>query len=118
MAPRTKPVKSVLSIKDHGVLSSLLPLYKAAPLIGVQFIVEVLAGDEDPEYHCLLCKFKSGPSELMFHLLSAEHRLCYLVSSEWSHLILITFFMHAYFKNVHTLIYLIVGCTLSKPFLG
>jgi len=78
MAPRTKPVKSVLSIKDHGVLSSLLPLYKAAPLIGVQFIVEVLAGDEDPEYHCLLCKFKSGPSELMFHLLSAEHRLCYL----------------------------------------
>ena len=62
------------------MLTSLLPLYKAAPLVGLQFVVEVLAGSAPPTYYCFLCKAELTLKELMFHLLSAEHRLSYLVS--------------------------------------
>jgi len=78
VGPRSKSNKSALAITDAGVLTSLLPLYKAAPLVGLQFVVEVLAGSAPPTYYCFLCKAELTLKELMFHLLSAEHRLSYL----------------------------------------
>ena len=66
-------------VTDPGPISSLLKQYKAAPLIGLEYIVEIVGEKGEPDYACLLCKFECKTRELMYHLLSAHHRLFYLV---------------------------------------
>ena len=81
MAPRPAPTERLLAATDEGVLSSLLPLFQAAPLVGVEYIVEILVDNDDPIYSCLLCKFRADVKELLYHLMSAQHRMSYLVIS-------------------------------------
>ena len=85
----TDPVEekktSLLDMHETSVLSQLLEKYRAAALVGLEFAVEVWwQGERDPRHHCLLCNFQCGIMEFMFHLLSAQHRLNYMVrSSNW-----------------------------------
>ena len=73
--------KSLLSLHDECVLSNMLLNFRAAALIGVEYVLEVWwQGVRDPKYQCLLCNFRCGIREIMYHLLSAQHRLAYLVS--------------------------------------
>ena len=69
-------------------------MYKAAPLVGLEYIVEVLQQTGDPQYNCVMCKFISGPADIMYHLLSAQHRLFYLVSSFLPFIIIIIYIIY------------------------
>jgi len=72
------PSASPPAVPTRPVVSHLLSRYKVAPLLGLDYIVEVLVGRTDAEYHCLLCETISTARLLMFHLLSAQHRVGYL----------------------------------------
>jgi hypothetical protein len=69
-----------LNFTDPGVLSRLLPLYRVAPIIGVEFLLEVVNLEEEASCCCFLCHVSLDLEALMYHLLSARHRLAYLVS--------------------------------------
>merc|ERR1719481_1336932 len=53
------------------------------PLVGSQFIAEVLVGRGEPEYHCLVCD-QCGMSiqQVLPHLISVSHRLACLAKLE------------------------------------
>jgi len=66
-------------------IAPLLDKYRDAPLVGIEFIVEVApagAGIEadEPAYHCFLCDRPTDAVGLIPCIISAEHRLAYLVS--------------------------------------
>lgn len=78
--PTVRQPKSLLGIFETSVLSQLLPVYRAAALVGLEYALEVWwEGERDPRYFCLLCHFQCGILEFMYHILSAQHRLEYLV---------------------------------------
>jgi len=77
--PVIRQAKSLLGVHDTSVLSQLLPVYRAAALVGLEFALEAWwEGERDPRYFCLLCHFQCGIVEFMYHMLSAQHRLQYL----------------------------------------
>lgn len=87
MNPRVEvSTRAPLELTEPGVLAALLPLYKAAPLVGLEYVVEVHQDRGDPHHTCLLCRFESGTKDLMYHLLSAQHRLTYLVNNKFNNI--------------------------------
>jgi hypothetical protein len=71
----------LLEFTASGTLSQLLPLYRLAPIVGVEFVLEVVNMEEgEGAAVCFLCDVTSDLEGLMYHLLSARHRLAYLVN--------------------------------------
>ena len=66
-------------VPDRSLLSRLLEKYIVGPVIGLEFVVEVLVGRADPEYRCALCRIISNILDIMEHLLSADHKLAFMV---------------------------------------
>lgn len=53
-------------------------------LIGLEYLFELTRSDgREPSYFCVLCEKRGDPRTIMDHLTSFNHRLKYLVSSEW-----------------------------------
>jgi hypothetical protein len=69
-----------LEFTASGTLSQLLPLYRLAPIIGVEFLLEVVNMEGEGAAVCFLCDVTTDLEGLMYHLLSARHRLTYLVN--------------------------------------
>ena len=90
-SPKATTNSRLIELTDPGILSILLPKYKAAPLVGLEYILEVLQPRGDPAYYCAMCNFKTGPVDIMYHLISAQHRLNYLVN---------TFFIHVCYVDL------------------
>jgi hypothetical protein len=74
-------------VKDERAqVAPLLDKYRDAPLVGIEFIVEVAPSanadgeDDEPAYHCFLCDRPTDVVGLIPCIISAEHRLAYLVS--------------------------------------
>ena len=66
----------------------MLNKFQDAPLIGLEFLVEILhgpssagpsGGSTDPIYHCILCDKTFDAAGVISDVLSAEHRLAYMV---------------------------------------
>ncbi len=57
----------------------LLDAYQDSPLIGLEFVVEVRRPGLEPAYHNFLCNRQTDRIGLIPCLISAEHRLAYLV---------------------------------------
>jgi len=73
------PVKAMVDmVPERSILSRLLEKYMVGPVIGLEYVVEVLVGRADPEYKCALCRISSSIFDLMEHLISAQHRLAYM----------------------------------------
>ena len=51
-----------------------------APIIGTEFLLEVVNMDGEAAATCFLCDLTADMEGLMYHLLSARHRLTYLVN--------------------------------------
>ena len=66
-------------VPDRSLLSRLLDKFVVGPVLGLEYVVEVLVGRADPEYRCALCCISSSVHDIMPHLLSAIHRLAYMV---------------------------------------
>lgn len=67
-------------IPDKSLLIKLLErLSDPVTVVGLQFIVEVLIGRGEPEFHCLLCNCSGMSIQAVFsHILSVGHRLAVL----------------------------------------
>jgi hypothetical protein len=71
----------VLEWSEPGLVSGLLPQYRVAPLVGTEFLLEVVNLEAEPAVSCFLCHFTCDLEGLMYHLLSARHRLAFLVNN-------------------------------------
>ena len=50
------PVRATIDlVPERSLLSRLLEKYTVGPLVGLEYVVEVLVGRSDPEYKCALC---------------------------------------------------------------
>jgi hypothetical protein len=67
-------------IPAEPVLQRMLAKYKDAPVIGLEFVAEVLRENREPIYHCFLCNANLESTNVISDVISAEHRLKYLVS--------------------------------------
>jgi len=73
------PLSSTVDlVPDRSLLSRLLEKYMVGPVIGLEYVVEILVGRADPEYRCTLCRIISNIMDLMEHLLSADHKLAFM----------------------------------------
>lgn len=69
-------------IPNEPVIFQLFDKFREAPLIGLEFIVEIIHGPNvDPTYECLLCMTCLDPNGVISDVVSAKHRLKYLVSA-------------------------------------
>ncbi|XP_014254047.1 uncharacterized protein LOC106669237 isoform X2 [Cimex lectularius] len=61
-------------------IQKTLDSFKAAPLIGLEYIVELVSstGEGEPRYACLLCEKRGDPRSVMLHLTSQNHYLKYI----------------------------------------
>jgi len=77
------PVQTAASlVPERGLLSRLLSLHQGAPLLGVDFVAEVLIGRSEPDYHCLLCSTAVTVREVVVHLSTASHQLAFLAQAK------------------------------------
>lgn len=65
-------------VPSTALITNLLAKFREAPLIGLEYIVEILNQDQDPIYKCLLCSSKHDVKGIVGDLVSAKHRLTYL----------------------------------------
>jgi hypothetical protein len=73
--------EQLLDWREPGLVSRLLPQYRVAPLVGTEFLLEVVNLEAEPAVSCFLCHFTCDLEGLMYHLLSARHRLAFLVNN-------------------------------------
>ena len=67
-------------LPHEPVIYRLFDKFKEAPLIGLEYIVEIIHGPNvDPTYENLLTKTSLDSKDVISSLISAEHRLKYLV---------------------------------------
>ena len=69
-------------IPREPIIFKVFDQFREAPLIGLEYIVEIIHGPNvDPTYECLLCKTTLRANDVLSCVISAKHRLNYLVSS-------------------------------------
>ena len=66
-------------LPHEPVIYRLFDKFKEAPLIGIEYIVEIIHGPNvDPTYECLLCHKSLDSKDVISCIISAKHRLNYL----------------------------------------
>ena len=66
-------------IPHEPVIYQILDKFKDAPLIGLEYLVEIIHGvGIDPTYECLLCMTVLDGKGVISDMVSARHRLKYL----------------------------------------
>ena len=84
------------------IIFKLFDKFKDAPLLGLEYLVEIIQGPNvDPTYECLLCHTTLESKDVISCVVSARHRLKYLVSQTsvsckktFGHLKMINFCRH------------------------
>jgi hypothetical protein len=77
----TPPGEEQSATPAEPIVMRLLNAFHDAPVIGAEFVVEIVRGrDLPPAYHCALCDTNFDASGLVSDLISAKHRLEYLRS--------------------------------------
>jgi hypothetical protein len=56
----------------------LLDAFRDAPVIGAEFVVEIVRPRDQPLYHCSLCDTNFDAAGIVSDLISAHHRVEYL----------------------------------------
>lgn len=68
-------------VKPVAELQVILSKYRSSPLIGLEYIIELIMGEKRPRtYHCALCDKICDTKDIIDHIKSYEHRCKYLVS--------------------------------------
>ena len=65
----------------EAVATKLLSEYHDAPLMGIEYVVEVRRSGLEPAYHCFLCNRQTDRVGLIPCLIGPDHRLAYLVGT-------------------------------------
>ena len=66
-------------LPPEPLIKETLDRFREAPLIGVEYIVEILIPRNEPMYKCMICKNTFDAAGIVADLVSANHRLKYLV---------------------------------------
>lgn len=68
-------------VRPVAELQVILSKYRTSPMIGLEYIIELIMGDRRPRtYHCALCDMICDTKDIIDHIKSYEHRCKYLVS--------------------------------------
>ncbi|KAJ6630198.1 hypothetical protein Bhyg_16713, partial [Pseudolycoriella hygida] len=66
-------------VKPVAELQVILSKYRTSPMIGLEYVVELIMGEKRPRtYHCALCDKISDTKDIIDHIKSYEHRCKYL----------------------------------------
>ncbi|XP_063708064.1 uncharacterized protein CG7065-like [Culicoides brevitarsis] len=70
-------------VKPFAALQATLDKFKLAPLVGLEYIMELVPDEMDSEaaktsYHCILCDKRGDQHTIMAHITSYNHRTKYL----------------------------------------
>jgi hypothetical protein len=69
-------------VPHEPIIFKLFDKFKDAPLLGLEYLVEIIHGPNvDPTYECLLCRTTLESKDVISCVVSARHRLKYLVSN-------------------------------------
>ena len=69
-------------VPHEPIIFKLFDKFKDAPLIGLEYLVEIIHGPNvDPTYENLLTKTTLNAKDVISDVVSARHRLKYLVSN-------------------------------------
>ena len=69
-------------VPHEPIIFKLFDKFKDAPLIGLEYLVEIIPGPNvDPTYENLLTKTTLNAKDVISDVVSARHRLKYLVSN-------------------------------------
>ena len=93
-------------VPQEAAIQRLLDEFKEAPLIGIEYLVEVIGSGpkSDPTYRCELCNTTLTHGGVISCLISAAHRLNYLVRKSITCLCFLNATTFRYFfRNVSTL---------------
>ena len=60
------------------VVQDMLDQFSVSPLLGLEYLVEVLQQHLEPRYHCALCNYDTNMSDLISHLTSLNHILTFI----------------------------------------
>ena len=63
---------------NRPVLQEMVDQFTLCPLLGLDYVVEILAGHLEPSYHCAVCSVDITMSDLMHHLTSLNHVLTFI----------------------------------------
>eukprot|EP00095_Tigriopus_kingsejongensis_P011972 snap_masked-scaffold906_size82779-processed-gene-0.4 protein:Tk11972 transcript:snap_masked-scaffold906_size82779-processed-gene-0.4-mRNA-1 annotation:"conserved hypothetical protein" len=63
---------------EGAAIQRILDQFRDGPLVGIEYVVEIIRPCNPPNYHCFLCDRDFDGASLISDLLSAEHRLNYL----------------------------------------
>ena len=83
-------------VPAEPLIKETLDKFREAPLIGVEYIVEILRPRSEPSYKCMICKNTFDAAGIIADLVSTTHRLKYLVRK-------------LFVKKVKTFLYLCCG---------
>ena len=68
-------------LPNQPIIFKVFDKFDDAPLLGLEYLVEIIHGPNvDPSYECLLCRTKLVAHDVISCVISAKHRLKYLVS--------------------------------------
>ena len=77
----TEPEPKVDTSPSEPLILDALTRFKEAPLIGLEYVVEILRSRSEPIYKCMICRRTFESDELIADVISTTHRLGYLVSN-------------------------------------
>ena len=66
-------------LPSEAAIVKMLGEFTEAPLVGIEYLVEILIPNLDPIYKCELCNTTLSADTVVSCLISAAHRLKYLV---------------------------------------
>ena len=63
---------------NRPIIQEMIDQFHLCSLVGLDHVVEVLQGQQEPSYHCGLCSIDTSMSDLMHHLTSLNHLLTFI----------------------------------------
>lgn len=67
-------------VKPVAELQVILSKYRTSPMIGLEYIIELIMGERRPRtYHCALCDKICDTKDVIDHIKGYDHRCKYLV---------------------------------------
>jgi hypothetical protein len=66
-------------LPPEPLIKETLDKFREAPLIGLEYIIEILRPRQEPIYKCMICKNTFDSVGIIADVVSTNHRLGYLV---------------------------------------
>ncbi len=73
-------------LPPEPLIKESLDKFREAPLIGLEYIIEILRPRQEPIYKCMICKKSFDSLGVVADVVSTNHRLGYLVIAKPEHI--------------------------------